>query len=110
VRKKTTSELIQHLKNEAPHFKWVRLLVKFESFEEYIGPDDANSLEKLNEAVERGGVPVGLVGVAGDHLRLVALNEFRDVEWMANYCNKIVKANPWNLSNEDRSIENGWVN
>jgi hypothetical protein len=58
---RNTRELIEELDEESAKVKFVLLPVGFESTTVWVRPDDASRHRALNDAVEVGGTPMGLI-------------------------------------------------
>lgn len=64
---RTTLDLICELHKEAPKFDLLLLAVAGEDSTTLVSANDQEALSKLNEAIARGGQPIGMLGVnSGD--------------------------------------------
>lgn len=99
---RTTKELIEDLKAEALALKLdgtdplagVQLVVGFEATSEFIYHHDPEALAKLNEMIQRGGEPIGLISIiktgkghCGVQNKL--LPEYAGQEWAQKYLNHL---------------------
>jgi hypothetical protein len=99
---RSTSDLIAELREEAPKFKMVALVVGFEHETKFVfhrPPDDGDMLTELNGLISAGGEPIGLVGItrpgrgpAGKgraEFMVRALAEYAGEEWVDGYLSAI---------------------
>ncbi len=116
---RTTTELIEELHGEAPKFSLVQLVVGHEQSSTFIQADDPDGLNKLDDAVRRGGEPVGFVGAIIEPepggLRRVriycrTLDEHSNKEWAKFFLNRVAEEKGRAISNAVHTLENGWVN
>lgn len=116
---RTTTELIEELRTEAPKFTFVQLVVGYEQSSIFIQPDDPDGLNKLNDAVKRGGEPVGFVGAIIEPepggLRRVriycrTLDGHSNKEWAKFFLNRVAEEKGRAISNAVHTVESGWVN
>jgi len=86
---RTNIDLIAELESEIPNFKTVALAIGCEDNTEYIWDSDQKKLEKLAGLMEKGGEPIGLLGVQmkGNTLtvRCRVLEEYKDEPWANQY-------------------------
>ncbi len=92
--KRGTRDLIEELNRESKQFNLVALVVGFEKRSDFVYASDENSLEKLNGLLEAGGEPIGLIGITLDKnvgiIRVRALQEYEDQEWVKGYLGELV--------------------
>ena len=63
---RSTLDVIHELDEEAKKFAHLRLVVCFEQYSLLIRAKDPDRLSKLNDAIGRGGTPIGMVGAIED--------------------------------------------
>jgi hypothetical protein len=111
---RTTVELIEELKAEAAKFTTVVLVVGFESTNVSIPAEGLDGLKLLNEAVESGGEPIGLIGTVldGRTMRLYnrVLAEHADEPWAHEFMDKVAKAKVKTITDYLTASEKGWLN
>ncbi len=92
---RTTKDLIEELDRESKKFTSLALVVGFEKHTDYVWASDKDGLAKLNDLVEAGGEPVGLIGAILDSkiatIRARALQEYEDQEWVQRYLGELVQ-------------------
>jgi hypothetical protein len=90
---RSTEELIQELDREAGNFTHCGLVIGFESSTIYIWGHDPNRQRALDEAVDAGGEPIGVLGCdMRDGLLSVqvrALEEHAHEDSVAEYLHKL---------------------
>ena len=64
-------------------------MVGFEKRTDYVLASDKDGLAKLNDLVEAGGEPIGLIGATRDNnivtIRARAFEEYEGKEWVQGY-------------------------
>ncbi len=116
--KRTTKDLIEELGRESKKFDYLTLVVGFEKRTDYVVASDKDGLAKLNDLVEAGGDPVGLIGATLDKnigtIRARALQEYEDQEWVQRYLGELVQTIGQGImaSGKARSFVRGssWIN
>jgi hypothetical protein len=92
---RTTSDLVRELHSEAAKFTKLQLVVGFEDFCEFINAEDLNALKNLNEAVNRGGEPIGLIGtVIGENCVQIysrCVEEYCTEKWAADFLDRVTR-------------------
>ena len=95
-KQRTTADVIKELEAEAALCRSVALAVGFEHTTLFIFFDEDNKLEKLNEMIEMGGEPVGLLMSHSDkegHVTSIAgrpLDEYAEEPWAQDYVEALV--------------------
>lgn len=95
-QQRTTSDLISELEAEAALCTSVALAVGFEHTTCFIFSGEDNMLEKLNDMINLGGEPIGLVMFHSDeecHVTRVAcrpLEEYSGEPWAQDYLKGLV--------------------
>jgi hypothetical protein len=63
---RSTPELIAELEEESSKHWYVTMAVAFENSTVFVKANDGDSLRSLNDAINAGGMPVGLIAVDQD--------------------------------------------
>jgi hypothetical protein len=88
-KQRATADLIDELRECARKASQTALVVGFEAHTEFVWNDDDKPLEKLNDLVEQGGEPVGMIGFTLEkgkgkfHVRPLA--EYAGEDWVKDY-------------------------
>jgi len=96
-QRRSTMELVQEMKAEALTGKFivVTIAVGFDDTSLFVSSRDPNALESLNEMVEQGGAPVGLIGItkAGRNgtVETRVFQEFQDQGWAKEYLETLAR-------------------
>lgn len=93
---RTTVDLICELHKEAPKFDMLVLAVAGEGSTTLISPNDPEGLSKLNDAIGRGGQPIGMLGASSSD-GVIAISrkvfaEYQGEEWADELLEKISDA------------------
>jgi hypothetical protein len=111
---RTTVELIEELSGEAAKFSAAYLIVGFESTNMTIRATDPDALKLLNEAVQSGGKPIGLIGVVWDGKTTRSYNrvlaEYVEEPWAHEFMNKVTDAKDKMVTDYLAVREKGWLN
>jgi hypothetical protein len=97
---RTTKDLIEELKVDALAIKLeggqsvgVQLVVGFENNSEFVSHDDPDALTKLNNMVQRGGGPVGMItiikGKGTLNIKTKPLQEYEDDEHIDGFLTRL---------------------
>ncbi len=91
---RTTLDLIEEMQTEAKTAERAALIVGLEKGTKYVWSSDDNPLETLNQFVEAGGEPVGIVRVTQgtqecDSIDFRPLEEYANQEWVKRYLSSL---------------------
>ena len=115
---RTTSELIEELNRESKKFDYLTLVVGFEKRTGYVVASDKDGLAKLNELVEAGGKPIGLIGATRNNnivtIRAKAFEEYEGQEWVKGYLGELVQTISQDIISQVKAQSfvrgSGWIN
>ena len=111
---RTALELIAELNAEKHRFRVLALAIAFQSFTTFIFANEDGGSANLNDAMERGGVPVGFVGIVddGDRHTLYScpLLEHEKEEWVSEYLHAVAEAVAKRLKFSDAESLGGPIN
>lgn len=96
MEKRTTEELIGRLESERHKFFAVGIAVGFETETKFVFGSDENKLQRLNQLVEAGGEPVGMIAVTQifteGHQTLTGYTKYFDgYEWADEYLTRLLQ-------------------
>ena len=97
---RTTKDLIEEMnvdalaiKLEGEHSVGVQLVVGFENNSEFVSHDDPDALKKLNDMVQRGGKPIGMItmikGKGALNIKTKPLQEYADDEHIEGFLTRL---------------------
>jgi hypothetical protein len=98
---RSTLDLINELENEAENFIIVAIAVGFERETKFVfhkPGEQQQIMEQLNEAIQKGGEPIGLVGIRQDQATKSRtfytrpLAEFQGEAWVEKYLDSLMGA------------------
>jgi hypothetical protein len=111
---RTTLDLIEELDAEAPKFTHVLLVVGFEHTTIFVMNGDANRLAVLNDAIEAGGNPTGLIGLKLHNGQATfysrVLQEYAEEGWAIRYLHALIVKAAEILQQTRFESRNGWLN
>jgi len=120
---RSTVDLIQELDAEAQKFWFCSIVVGFETSTIFVAGNQEDRLQMLNEAVEQGGEPIGLIAVIKTipeksfadaqtetlTLSLKVFQEYAHEEWAEKYLGKLLERFAQGLGKQ--TFDQGeWIN
>jgi ABC-type phosphate transport system substrate-binding protein len=84
-----TSDLVNEMQKEAKNAYLVAIAVGFENETRFVFSSQKQPLQELNQMVQRGGSPIGLLRFEKENLQIQGsfrpFEEYADQEWAKNY-------------------------
>lgn len=110
---RTTVDLVKELNDEASKFWVCAICVGFESSTTFVFSNQTDQLERLNDAVNHGGEPVGLIGMTKEEgvvtLCSKPLQEHAGEGWVESYLTKLLQT--FATAMDQKTFETGgWIN